>query len=475
MRAIIAEPLLPLAAPIDTLTTDPDNANRGDVAAIRKSLNVFGQRKPVVVRRTGQDANGWPTGIVIAGNHTLAAATELGWDHVAAVFIDDDASTAKAYALADNRTGELSTWDDEQLATTLRELSAESFDLSPLGWTGDQLYELLNGAPITAIPPEGTDEGDAPDTSPPPDPITKPGDVWQIGPHRIICGDCRDFSVVERLLDGARVNVAFTSPPYASQRTYDESSGFKPIPPAEYVDWFRDVAANVRAVLADDGSWFVNIKEHCDDGQRSLYVKDLTIAHVRQWAWMFVDEFAWTRGGVPGTWPNRFKNGWEPVFHFAPAAGIRFRPEAVGHASDDVFHEGGRVSGTNRTGNVGWHGGDVERIQGVALPNNVVDIHPSPATMAGADHSAAFPVGLPAFFIKAYSDPGDIVYDPFLGSGSTLVAAQQNGRAGYGCEISPGYVDVALRRVQKATGVKPVLISTGEPYDFLGSPESETP
>jgi DNA modification methylase len=82
-------------------------------------------------------------------------------------------------------------------------------------------------------------------------------------------------------------------------------------------------------------------------------------------------------------------------------------------------------------------------------------------------HAATFPVGLPAFFIKAYSDPGDAIFDPFLGSGSTLVAAQLDGRAGYGCEISPGYVDVACRRLQKASGVVPVLATTGESHDFI--------
>lgn len=143
MRAVITESLVQLAAPIDTLTLDPENANRGDVAAIRKSLNVFGQRKPVVVRRTGHDADGRPTGIVVAGNHTLMAATELGWDHIAAVFIDDDATTAKAYALADNRTGELSSWDTDQLAETLRELDADDFDMTSLGWSNDQLAALL--------------------------------------------------------------------------------------------------------------------------------------------------------------------------------------------------------------------------------------------------------------------------------------------------------------------------------------------
>ena len=127
----------------------------------------------------------------------------------------------------------------------------------------------------------------------PPIPVTQPGDMWLLGPHRIICGDCRDYGTVERLLAGERVNVAFTSPPYASQRAYDESSGFKPIPPGEYVDWFEDVQASVRAVLAEDGSWFVNIKEHAHEGQRDLYVKDLTIAHVRRWGWLFVDELCW--------------------------------------------------------------------------------------------------------------------------------------------------------------------------------------
>lgn len=159
---MIAPPLLSLAAPIDTMTADPENANRGDVAAIRKSLNVFGQRKPVVVRCTGRDADGRPTGIVTAGNHTLIAASELGWDHVAAVFIDDDESTAKAYALADNRTAELSSWDDEQLAATLRELDATGYDMSPLGWSNEQLAELLSAGAVAS-------NGDGPEVEPPED------------------------------------------------------------------------------------------------------------------------------------------------------------------------------------------------------------------------------------------------------------------------------------------------------------------
>lgn len=143
MRAVIVDGLLPLATRTANLQTDPDNARRGDVEAVKRSLNVFGQRKPIVVKRTGQDANGDPVGLVIAGNHTLMAAEALGWDHVAAVFVEDDATTARAYALADNRTGELATWDYEQLSASLSELQDQEFDLDSLGWAEHELEALL--------------------------------------------------------------------------------------------------------------------------------------------------------------------------------------------------------------------------------------------------------------------------------------------------------------------------------------------
>ncbi len=102
-----------------------------------------------------------------------------------------------------------------------------------------------------------TPEEEEPISEPPAQPVARPGDVWLIGRHRLICGDCRDFSVIERLLDGKRANMLITSPPYATQREYDPASGFKPIPPDEYSDWYRDVAANIQAILAPDGSYFL--------------------------------------------------------------------------------------------------------------------------------------------------------------------------------------------------------------------------
>ncbi len=143
VTALIAGALLPLATPVDNLMTDPDNANVGEVPAIRRSLNAFGQRKPVVVKRTGEDAHGRPVGTIIAGNHTYLAACDLGWSHVAAVFVDDDSTTAKAYALADNRTGELSHWDEDRLTEQLRALQGDGYDMSTLGWTDAELGRLV--------------------------------------------------------------------------------------------------------------------------------------------------------------------------------------------------------------------------------------------------------------------------------------------------------------------------------------------
>ena len=122
-----------------------------------------------------------------------------------------------------------------------------------------------------------------------------------------------------RLFDGAVANMAITSPPYASQRAYDPSSQFRPVPPGEYVAWFREVAANIAAFLAPDGSYFLNIKEHADGGQRNPYVKKLTIAHVEQWGWRFVDELCWrkTDDGVPGGWETVQERLGAQFFNFA--------------------------------------------------------------------------------------------------------------------------------------------------------------
>jgi len=283
-----------------------------------------------------------------------------------------------------------------------------------------------------------------------------------------MCGDCRETSQVDTLVDGQSVNVAFTSPPYASQRRYDKESGFEPIRPDGYVDWFEAVQANVRRCLAPDGSWFVNIKEHAEGGERDLYVKDLVIAHKRLWRWMFVDELIWRHKGLPGRWPNRFKNAFEPVFQFSQQKEIRFNPKSVGAPSNLCFNgakNGGRVGAKGGSdGYIGFNGVDVGEKAGLALPGNVIDIRNLPTERKGAKlHGASFPIGLPRFFVKAYSHASDIIYDPFIGSGTTGVAAELEGRICYGMELSPAYVGLTLQRLSDM-GLAPVLLRQ-EPTD----------
>ena len=286
--------------------------------------------------------------------------------------------------------------------------------------------------------------------------------------------------------------MCITSPPYATQREYDPASGFKPVPPDEYADWYRTVAENICAVLADDGSYFLNIKPHAEDGERHLYVADLVIAHRRQWGWRFVDEFCWrkTDNGVPGGWNNRFKNAWEPVFHFCRQPQIKFRPKAVGHESEDCFDyspnnpkstSGSGLLGTGPRGAAadggknqrGWQSSrnsfsdDSEgRHAGLARPSNVVEVR---TESSQGSHSAPFPRPLVEFFVKSFSDAGDIVFDPFMGSGTTMAAAEVLGRKGYGCEISPAYCDVVLRRISTLTGQTATLADTGEAFDAVAA------
>jgi DNA modification methylase len=419
---------------VDTSKLTPwrDNPRKNDgeaVDAVADSIKRFGFASPIIARMDGE---------VIAGHTRLKAALKLGLDRVLVRYMDLDPADAKLLALADNRVGEIADWDDDRLSDILNELQAEGVNIDGLGWSDDELAEIM------ALGEEMPEEEGTPDEIDPDAVVySEPGQVYQLGPHRLICGDCRELETVSALMDGQEINVAFTSPPYASQRKYDESSGFKPIKPDAYVDWFEAVQANVRAHLAGDGSWFVNIKEHCDDGQRSLYVKDLTLAHVRQWGWRFVDEFCWARSAMPMQMKHavRFKNEWEPVLFFAQDA-PKFRPDNVTQIAMTVPDRHSKRAKT-RTGS-GFQTGFGADCGDSSYPSNLLWLSKDGANIE--NHEAVFPVGLPSFFIKAYSDPSDAIFDPFLGSGTTLIAAAKEGRVCYGVEISPGYCDIIRRR-----------------------------
>ena len=235
------------------LTPYPRNPRRhsdAQIAQIAGSILAFGFNSPIGIDSQGN---------IITGFGRYLASIQLKLETVPVIVLDHLTETEKrAYLIADNKLAELSSFDDDLLREELAELRDTDIDLGALGFSDDELAVLLANAD------DGSEAGeDAEEEIPeaPAEPVTRAGDIWTISGHKIICGDCRDRDVVHRLFDGARANVVVTSPPYASQREYDPESGFTPVPPDEYSGWFRVVAANIAAVLATDGSFFLNLKE----------------------------------------------------------------------------------------------------------------------------------------------------------------------------------------------------------------------
>lgn len=483
------------------------NPKKHALSQVDASMERFGYTEPVLLdERTGRLVAGHgrvetliareaagqaaPEGVVVDPEGKWTVPVVRGWE-------SSDDQEAEAYLVASNRLTELGGWDSSELADMLAELD-KGAGLIGTGYTPENLTDLL----ASLRDKSGLDQGDpATRIEMPVDTWVVRGDIWSVGEHRVMCGDCRDPADVAALVGDTPINLAFTSPPYAEQREYDTESGFVPIRPDDYVEWFAAVASNVAAHLAEDGSWFVNIKPTAEGLDTLLYVYDLVLAHVREWGWHLGTEFCWERSGVPKQVTLRFKNQFEPIYQFARGR-WKIRPEAVRHHTNSAIvplgegalHEGSdwsKIAGAGMpffkpeqtvkrqrggtTGNVaktqGQHWAPGEAIsEGLAYPGNRLPTFAGSHTATG--HPAAFPVGLPQWFVLAYTDRGDAVYDPFLGSGSTALAAANLERCGMGMELSPVYAHVALARLEAATGLVPKLIRTGSEQTFLSGADA---
>ena len=249
----------------------------------------------------------------------------------------------------------------------------------------------------------------------------------------IVPGDCLDV-LADMPVDS--VDLIVTSPPYADarRRTY---GGVKP---ADYVDWFAPRAAEMLRVLKPTGSLVLNIKEKAIDGERHTYVLELILHLKREIGFRWVEEYIWHKTtAAPGKWKYRFRDAWERVLHFAKTRDVKMRQEAVMVPTGDwnkarlknmsdndrSRQESATHSGVGRRISA-WEG----RAQ--AYPSNV--LHASPVAH-NTGHSAPFPDWLPEFFIKLFTDPGDLVVDPFAGSGTTSRVALRLGRRAVGIEI----------------------------------------
>ena len=386
------------------------------VAQIAASIAEFGFTNPILA---GSD------GVIVAGHGRLAAAQKLGLDAVPVVVLDHLTPTQRrALVIADNRIAENAGWDEELLRIELEGLQDEGFDLDLTGFDADALAELLAGdEPVN----EGQSDEDAvPEVGE--TPVSRPGDVWKLGPHRLLCGDATLAESYEALLDGKAVDMVFTDPPYN----------------VNYANSAKDkLRGKDRAILNDN----------LGDGFHAFLQAALTpmVAHCRGAIYVAMssselDTLQSAFRAAGGKWStfiiwakNTFTLGradyqrqYEPILYGWPEGGER-------HWCGDRDQ------------------GDVWQIK---KPQKN-DLHP---TMK--------PVELVERALRNSSRPGNVVLDPFGGSGTTLIAADKSGRIARLIELDPKYADVIVRRWQDWSGKQAIRVADGLPFDVQAASSS---
>lgn len=263
--------------------------------------------------------------------------------------------------------------------------------------------------------------------------------------HELHLGDCQ--RVLQSIPDNS-VDLIFTSPPYADQR----KSTYGGVAADEYVAWFLPRCKEMMRVLKPTGTFILNIKEKVVDGERSTYVMELILA-MRKMGWLWTEEFIWhKKNSYPGKWPNRFRDSWERLIQFNKSKKFNMYQEAVMVPMGDwVKTRLKKLSDTDKTRDESKVGSGFGKnisnwtSRNFAYPTNVLHLA---TECANKSHSAAFPESLPDWFISLFTQNGDVVLDPFMGSGTTNLAAKKRGRNSIGIEILPDYFDIASSKLR---------------------------
>lgn len=377
------------------LSLDPENARKHsqkNLDAIKASLTKFGQRKPIVINNKG---------VILAGNGTVEAAKDLGWDQidVAIVPADWDEATARAFALADNRTAELAEWDENVLAKQLLELLDEDFDIEAIG------FEM----PEPEIEPE-------PDEAPSIEEVehkTKLGQLWKLGDHLLYCGDSTEEATFTRLMGEEKAHLIWTDPPWnVNYGAVDEGNqqGYK-----------------VRTILND----------HMNEGQWDEFVAGFCVT---------LKEFS--EPGAPiylvmsaQEWPVIDRNLREVGFHWSST--IIWAKDRLVLSRKDYHTQYEPI----------WYGwnSDAARLA-VVEDRKQTDLWQIDRPSKSELHPTMKPIELVQKSLVNSSKPGNIVLDSFGGSGSTLIACEQTNRKCRMVELDPQYCDVIIARWEKFTG-----------------------
>ena len=411
---------------VEALTFDPNNARKHDgknIEAIAGSLDLFGQRKPIVV--TGKN-------VVVAGNGTLEAAKSLGWEKIDVVRVPDDwsADQVKAFALADNRTAELASWDDNVLASQLLELEDSGFKVSDFGFNTED----------TTILEIETTEDEAPEVNEVS--ISSLGDVWKLGRHRLVCGDSTNADVLKIALDGNLADLVMTDPPYnvayvggtedkltiqnddMSVEEFDKfllsfyEAAFENTKPGAPIYVFHaDSAGEAFRKHFVKSGWLLK--------QCLIWAKDSLVLGRQDYNWQHEPILYGWKPGAAHSWYGPFTN--TTLIELSKQDFSKWSQEQLLEFVENAFDSSSLVRDKKPKRN---------------------DLHP---TMK--------PISLISKLLKNSAKRNDFVLDPFGGSGSTLIACEQLGLSAALVELDPRYVDVIIKRWETLTGLKAELVS----------------
>jgi len=335
----------------------------------------------------------------------LQAAQALGWAEVAVVWVDDDDTTSKAFALADNRTAELGDYDNAALAELIGEVgSVDPELLEATGWSGDAVAELLAVLEPDVLPLVGNPD-DVPESV-----LAKSvvGDVWILGPHRVMCGDSLNPTNLDQLMAGATAGCILTDPPYGIDLNTDYSVGG---------------GRKYRKVANDD--------------------KPFDASFLRGYFSNTDEQFWW---GANYYWRTLSE---------VDLAGSWLVWDKRDERTDSVVGAGFELCWSARK-----HKQDVLRYLWTNYTSHINEGH-------RREHPTEKPIKMLMEILDRWASERCIVVDVFGGSGSTLIAAHQTNRVAYLMELDPKYVDVICARFQKLTGIKPVSEASGQEHDFL--------
>jgi DNA modification methylase len=393
-----------LTLPIADLHCFEGNPRRGVVQQIADSLGTNGLYRPIVLN--AGTLTGRPNE-VLCGNHTLQAGRQLGWEQIACTVIDVDNQQARRIVAADNRLADLGDYDPEQLYALLDNID----DLYGTGYDAAYLEELSRG-----LFPEQpfTDPDDAPPL--PAEPVSQVGQIWELGPHRLLVGSCTELAAVRRLVADTPPDCVWTDPPYGVDYVGKTKDALT----------IRNDGAGGLARLLDDA--FAVLAAVCRPGA-PVYVahadtERVTFETSMRGAGLLVRQnLIWVKGSlVMGHSDYHYQH--EPVLYgFAPG-------------------------GAGRLGRGGerWYG-----------DNTQTTVFEFDRPSRSADHPTMKPVALIDAMLANSCPPSGVVFDPFAGSGSTLIAAHGRGARALCVELDPRYADVILRRFENHTGIAAIL------------------